>query len=359
MPHPLSEQVVVITGASSGIGRDTAIELAKRGTRLVLAARDDQALGRVAEEVERLGGRVLTVVTDVGEWDQVERLAQEAVTHFGRIDTWINNAAVSTYGTFEQTTIEEIDRVLRVDLLGPIYGTKAALPHMKRQNSGTIITVGSVLGERSLPLLSTYCTAKHGLRGFIESLRLELEREQSNIALTLVLPASINTPFYRHARSKQGVMPRPFPPVYDPHIVTEAIVHAAQYPQRDIHVGGAARLLAALQRISPALVDWYLLQGDRAFRNMLTDRPDDGRDNLFAPMGDTGATRGEFGREAKRRSLYTHYVELKSGGPLLLLAAMVGAGAALLWRQRALRRGTPAAGWQSGLVSGERRASAR
>src|SRR6478735_4993432 len=202
MPIPLSDQVVVITGASSGIGRETALEFGRRGASVVIAARNEPALTEVAREIERHGGNALPAPTDVSDWTQVERLAGTAVARFGRIDTWVNNAAISAYATVEEMEIEEIERIMRVNLLGQIYGMKAALPHLKRQHAGTIINVASALAERSVPLQATYCATKHGIKGFTEALRLELKNEQSGIAVVLVLPSSINTPLFEHARSK-------------------------------------------------------------------------------------------------------------------------------------------------------------
>jgi short-subunit dehydrogenase len=327
----LAEQVVVVTGASSGIGRETALELARRGASVVLAARGEVALEQAAEDVERMGGRALAVVADVAEWGQVERLARKAVERFGRIDTWVNNAAVSAYAAFEQLTIAEIDRILRVDLLGSIYGAKAALAYMKQQARGTIITVGSGLGEQPLPLLSMYCTAKAGLRAFTESLRLELRHDHPGITVTLILPSSIDTPFYAHARSKRGVRPKPYPPVYAPSSVAHAIVFAAQHRRRQIYVGAAGQVLTWAKRISSTVVDWYLLHDERAVRNMLSDTPDDGRSNLFTSTTEisTSTLHGE-----SRGSFYTELIELHRHA-VIAAVAIAGIGGLLARRYRA------------------------
>ncbi len=326
MPRPISDQIIVITGASSGIGRETALTFGERGAAVVLAARNETALESVAKEVERTGGRAHAVITDVAVWEQVERLARQAVERFGRIDAWVNNAGISTYATVEDLTVAEIERVIQVNLLGQIYGMKAALPYLKRQGQGTIINVASALAERAVPLQAAYCASKHGIKGFTEALRLELAREQSGITVTLIEPSSINTPLFTHARSKMGVKPMPIPPIYEPRVVAEAILFAAEHPRRTIVAGGAGKLMTVMQRISPALLDRYMLQGDRMVTQQKTDQPDDGRDNLDAPMPGSGMTTGDFGQQAKAISPYTRYLEQYPNRVGALLAAgFVGA----------------------------------
>ena len=332
MPRPLNEQVVVITGASSGIGRATAIQFGSEGASVVLAARNQEALEEAARQVEAAGGVALPVVTDVANWEEVKRLADLATNHFGRIDTWVNNAGIAEYATVDEMSIEEIQQIINVNLMGTIYGTKAVLPHMKRQNGGTIINVASALAKRSVALQSAYCASKHGVKGFTEALRLELEHDDIPIDLVLIMPSSINTPLFEHARSKMGVQPMPIPPIYEPSAVADTIVYVAQHPQRDVVVGGAGKLFTIMERISPGLVDWYLLQNDRGYKSQQTDRPADGRDNLFAPMDGTGRIRGDFGEHAKPSSLYTKYIEQHPGRQRTLLAALVALFVGLLAR---------------------------
>ncbi len=317
----INEQVVVVTGASSGIGRETALQFGRRGASVVLAARNQVALGEVAREVERLGGKAQVVVADVAEWGQVCGLAQEAVGRFGRIDTWVNNAAVNEHATADEMTIEEIERIIQVNLMGQIYGMKAALPHMKRQGQGTIINVASILAQRAAPLHAPYVAAKHGIAGFTETLRMELQYERVGINVTLVMPTYINTPLFVNARSRMGVKPKPVPPVYEPNVVAEAILFAAEHPQRDIVVGGSGKLLAVLQRISPSLLDRLMLLRGVMFEQQKTDQPDDGRDNLFEPSGGPGSTTGEWGRGSLSRSLYTRHLEQHPNRKRLLLGA--------------------------------------
>jgi short-subunit dehydrogenase len=298
----------------------------------VLAARNEPALKEVAKEIKRLGGRSTVVVTDVAEWPQIEKLAQSAVKQFGRIDTWVNNAGVSEYATVDEMTIEEIDRIIQVDLLGMIYGVKAVLPILKQQDQGTIINVASGLSDRAVPLQSAYCAAKYGIKGFTEALRIELEQAKSNVNVTLIQPSSINTPFFNHARSKIGVQPQPIPPVYEPSAVAEAILYASEHPIRNVHVGAAGKMLSVMQRISPALVDRYMLLGGQAVKSQKTDQPDDGRDNLFAPIKGSGSTTGDFGHLSQATSIYTRAVGLHPNRGRAALASAVVGGIALARR---------------------------
>lgn len=323
MGRPLNQQVVVITGASQGIGRETALQLATRGAAIVLAARNEEALAELAKQVERLGGQAETVVTDVAEYEQVERLAQTAIHRFGHIDTWVNNAAVSIYATVEQLEPEEMERLVRVNLLGQMYGARAAIPHMRRQGGGTIINVGSALSDRAVPLQSAYVASKHAIAGFSEALRLEQMHEETGIEVVLILPSSMNTPLFNFARSKMGVHPMPVPPVYEPGVVAEAICHAAEHGGREIVVGGWGKILTTAQWLSPSLLDRYMLQGARAWKQQRTDRPDDARDNLFEPSTGPGSPTGDFGHTSKSTSLYTTFLELHPERKRFALAVLL------------------------------------
>jgi short-subunit dehydrogenase len=332
MPRPLSDQVVVITGASSGIGREAALRFGEQGASVVLAARDEEALGQVAAEINRHGGRADVVPTDVSEWRQVERLAREAFQRLGRIDTWVNCAAILEYATAEDTTVEEIERIVQVNLLGQIYGMKAVLPYLRQQRQGTIINVGSIESEVPIPYHSAYGATKHGIKGFTDVLRIELEREGLPIAVTLVEPSSVNTPIFVHARSKLGVLPYPMPPIYEPRDAAAAIVFAAEHPRRQIVVGGGGALFTFLERLSPPLVDRLMLLGGWGFTSQHSHRPDDGRDNFAAPMPATNRVRGPF--PAMPFSLYTRLVELSPVAPGLLSAVALVAAGAFLWKAR-------------------------
>lgn len=333
---PLNRQVVVLTGASSGIGREAALEFGRAGASVVLAARNGPALEDVAREVEQAGGKALAVPTDVAEWLQVERLAGAAVEHFGRIDTWVNDAGVSEYALFDEMALEEIERIVQVNLLGTMYGMRAAIPVMKRQEGGTIINIGSVLSQRSIPLQSVYCATKHGIKGITEAVRMEMDREKTNITLTLIMPGPINTPFYTDARSRLPVKPKPVKPLYDPKSVAEAIVAAARRPLRDITIGGSAKAMSLLEALSPTAFDRLMELGGAMFKQQETDEPETpGRpDNLFTPVPGRGRVDGDW---SGRPSLYTRLLELHPNRKRLLLAA--GLGGAVLWLRG--RRQTP------------------
>jgi NAD(P)-dependent dehydrogenase (short-subunit alcohol dehydrogenase family) len=336
MPRPVGDQVVVITGASSGIGRATALEFGRRGASVVLAARNEQALHEVQREIERQGGQAHTVLTDVALWPQVQRLAQQAVDRFGRIDTWVNNAAVTTYGTLEELEIEEVEQVIRVNLLGAIYGVKAVLPHLRRQGQGTIINVGSAESWRAVPLQAPYVAAKQGLKGLTDTVRMELKHEGLPVSVVLVMPSSVNTPLFSNARSKLGVKPQGIPPFYEPSVVAEVIAFAAEEPRRQIAVGGPGKLLTLMERLKPELVDAYMTSRGRMFQKQRSGQPDNGVDNLFAPLDGPGSTTGEFGQQSHSTSLYTRYLELHPGRQVALVGSLI---AALALGRRIARKG--------------------
>jgi len=323
------QRVVVITGASSGIGRESARLFAARGAAVVLAARGEPALHATAEEVTQAGGTALVVPTDVAVWAQVQHLGRAARERFGRIDVWVNNAAVSGYGELNTLPVEVIDRILDVDLRGQVYGVKAVLPILRAQRHGTIIGVSSGLGVRAVPLMIPYCIAKSGVNALYEGLRLEERHAKSGVRVTVILPASVDTPFYDSAASWMGVRPAPIPPVYQPRAVAEAIVFAADHPRRDIYVGAAAQL-AMLQRLSPALTDRLLTAGGQVFARQQRNEPDRGQSNLTEPTPGNGAVDGGVVRFALPRSRWTRLVGFHPPWP-----------GALLWPRLALWAG----GW--------------
>lgn len=327
MAKPLKDQVVVITGASSGIGRETALQFAKEGASVVLAARNEEALAEVAGQVRERGGQALVVITDVALWEQVARLASEAAARFGRIDTWVNNAGISEYATLEDIPIRDMERIIRVNLLGTMYGVKAALPFLKAQGAGTIINVGSGLGVRSIPLQGTYCASKAGVKGFTEALRMELAHDHPDIHATLILPAAINTPFYDNARSRMGVRPKAMPPVYEARAVADAIVFAAARPRRDVYVGSASKALAVLESVAPALTDRVMARTLYKMQQRWDEPGDNAPDNMDAPVPGLGKVAGNYSKQSQSVSAYTKVFGLHPGRARLLGALALGAAA--------------------------------
>ncbi|MDP9317034.1 MAG: SDR family oxidoreductase [Chloroflexota bacterium] len=302
---PIAQQVVVVVGASSGIGRETAVRFAKHGAKVVIAARSEPGLGSLINEIRRAGGEVTAITADVAEFAQVKAIADRAVQEYGRIDTWVHLASVAVWGTFEQTTPAEFKRIIDVNLTGQAYGAMTALPHLRRAGRGALIHVSSIEGKLALPLQSAYSASKHGVVGFLDALRLELQHEGIPISVTNVMPSSINTPFFNKAGTKLGVQPRPLPPMYQPQLVADAILYAAEHPTRDLVVGGAGKAGIELRRMSPRLMDAFLRL--TAFTLQRTDAPksEDAPNNLFQPVAGYDQVEGDFGKEARAWSVYT------------------------------------------------------
>ena len=280
---PIDQQVVVVFGASSGIGRVTARLAAERGAEVVAAARDRAALDTLAADARP--GRIVVAVAEATDPAQVRSVADLAISTFGRIDSWVHVAGVSEYARFEDMTEDEFRRVVDVDLLGPVWGAKAALPHL-RSAGGALVVVSSEIAKRAFPLASSYSAAKHGVDGFLEALRVELKHEKVPVSVTQIMPAAVGTPFFEHARTRLGVRPSGPPPVYRPETVAEAILKAAEKGGRDVAVGSAAKVQLALQRLSPRLMDAFTRA--TAFRLQRSkERKAPGDDALFdAPDGD-------------------------------------------------------------------------
>ncbi|MBH8575079.1 SDR family oxidoreductase [Nostocaceae cyanobacterium CENA369] len=256
---PINQQVVSVVGAASGIGRATAIKFAKGGAKVVVSARSQSGLESLVKEIHDFGGEATFVVADVSEFEQVKAIADKTVEVYGRLDTWVHLPAVGVFATFDRTKPEEFKRIIDVNLMGQVYGAMVALPHLKREGRGALIHISSMEGRRSLPYQSAYSSSKHGVEGFIEAMRLELLHEKWPISVTSIKPAVINTPFWNNGLTRLGVKPSGIPPYYDPRLVADAIVYAAEHPTRDYLVGDVAKVLDLLQRISPSLVDSLLL----------------------------------------------------------------------------------------------------
>jgi NAD(P)-dependent dehydrogenase (short-subunit alcohol dehydrogenase family) len=301
---------------------------ARRGAKVALAARNARDHDRAVDQIAREGGDALAVPTDVADWAQVQGLADATIERWGRIDTWVNNAAVSAYATFREQSLEDFRRVLDVNFMGQVHGARAALPHLER-SGGALVCVGSALSDRGVPLQGAYCASKHALKGWLDSLRTELEQCGANMRVTLVKPSSINTPLWNKAKTQLGVMPRPIPPVYDVALAVEAILRAAAHNIRDIYVGGSGKALAVAERISPKLVDLHQRRsGFEGQRTTWPKGPDDPH-NLYAPVEHDGGPSGDFMRGAHRRSVSQTVASHSLLAPIAG-AALLAAGAAAL-----------------------------
>ena len=323
----LEDQVVVITGGSSGIGLATAKMAAKRGAKVVLNSRDAADLKQAAEQIRDDGGQALDVVGDVSDFAAMQRVADAAIGHFGGFDTWVNNAGISIYGRIEVVTLEDARRLFETNYWGVVHGTLAALPHLKL-GGGAIINLGSILSDTGYPLQGHYTASKHAVKGFTDSLRVELEAEQAPVSITLIQPTAIDTPYPEHAKSYLGVTPTHLPPVYAPEVVAEAILASAEYPERDVLVGGGAKLFDTIERFAPRLGDRF--KQATAIKGQHTDRPDQGDDTLHAPRAGDSRVRGNYEGRVMQSSAYTK-VALNPGKALLSLA-IAGAAVALLDR---------------------------
>jgi short-subunit dehydrogenase len=317
--NPLRAQVLVITGASSGIGLATARLAAARGARVVLVARSANALRQLEREIRAASGTALAVPADVSSEEDVARIAGKAVEAFGGFDTWINNAGVSAYGACTDVTPAEMRRIMETNFWGVVYGSRVACAHLRRRG-GALINLGSILSDGAVPLQGIYTASKHAIKGWTDALRMELQYEGAPISVTLIKPASIGTPYAEHASNYLPDQPTHVPPVYTPRSVARAILHAAEHPAREIVVGGAGRALEIGWMVAPPLVDGLMA------RFMIpathSGREKSGRPALFSPSEDL-RERGDY-PGIVRPSLYTA-VRLRP-----VMAALGGIGVALL-----------------------------
>ncbi|MCQ9180379.1 SDR family oxidoreductase [Streptomyces sp. IBSBF 2953] len=331
-------QTVVITGASAGIGRATARLYGERGADVVLIARGRAGLEAAAKEVESLGGRCLVQIADTADARQVEAAADAAEETFGPIDVWINCAFTSVFAPFDEITAEEYDRVTQVTYLGFVNGTRSALKRMLPRDRGTVVQVGSTLGERAIPLQSAYCGAKHAINGFTSSLRTELLHRGSKVHVTIAQMPAVNTPQFSWVRTRLPRHPQPVPPIYQPEVAARGVLHAADHPRRKQYYVGATTVATILaNRLAPAVLDRYLAR--TGFGSQQSDkRPPSHENNLFEPVdgreGDDHGAHGVFDHMAHGRSFETTL----SRHPAVVASALA-AGVAVAARGLSARRG--------------------
>ncbi|PYJ60933.1 MAG: short-chain dehydrogenase [Verrucomicrobia bacterium] len=322
-------ETVVITGASAGVGRATALEFAKKGARVALLARGRDGLEAARKEVEELGGRALVVIVDVAHADQVEAAATQIEAELGEIDIWINNAMVSVFSPIKEMTPEEFRRVTEVTYLGCVHGTLAALKRMLPRDRGVIVQIGSALAYRSIPLQSAYCAAKHAMQGFTESLRCELIHDKSKVRVTMLQLPALNTPQFGWVKSRLPRKAQPVPPIFQPELAAEAIYFAAHHSRREFYVGWPSAKAIVGNKIAPGLGDHFLAR--TGYESQQYDGSEDPNraHNLWEPVaGDHGA-HGDFDSRAKSHS--AQWWMSKHRGRLALIIAGIALVAAIVF----------------------------
>jgi len=319
---PLSQQVIIVTGASSGLGRAVARLAGRRGAQVVVTARNSEALDACVREIEAFGSEALAVPADCTVQDEVAQVVEQAVDRFGRIDTYVANAIVTVYAETYRYEPDELRRIMDVNFFGQVYGYWAVLPHL-RESKGTFLSVQSALAYRGIPLQGGYCASKAALRNFFESARVELMKDKSGVDISVVHPAAINTPQFDRDRQKIGKQPQPVPPIYQPEPFADAVVHCCEHPIRELPIGWGAQKLMWGQKLSPRAGDLMLLRMGWKGQHTDEDKPLDSPDNLFETMpGDPGA-HGRFDAQARNSTLWTS-LRLRRW---LVGAAVVGAAA--------------------------------
>jgi NAD(P)-dependent dehydrogenase (short-subunit alcohol dehydrogenase family) len=322
-------RVVVVTGASGGVGRAVARRFGARGDRVALLARGEKGLDAAAGEIIEAGGRALPLPVDVADFDAVDAAAAKAESELGPIDVWVNTAFSSVFAPFDQIEPAEFRRVTEVSYLGYVYGTRAALSRMRPRDRGTIVQVGSALAYRGIPLQTAYCGAKHAIQGFNEALRCELLHARSGVRTTMVQLPAVNTPQFTWLRSRLRRHAQPVPPIYQPEVAAGAIVYAADHPRRrEYWVGGSTAGTLLANAVAPGILDRYLAR--TGVKSQQTDQPHDPSDpgNLWRPADDEDGrdfgAHGEFDQKATTRSLQV-WASQHHG----LVGAAAGAAAAL------------------------------
>ncbi len=327
---PVAEQIIVITGGSSGIGLATAKMAARKGARLVLAARSRDALALAVDQAKQAGGDAILVEADVAIRADVERIAAQAIDRFGGFDSWINDAGVMVWGRVGEVSEADMRRLFETNFWGTVHGSEVALDHL-REKGGALINIGSVESDRAFPLQGIYAASKHAMKGFTDALRMEIEADGLPISVTLVKPGSVGTPMPQHSKDYTGFEPRFPPPVYAPEEVAATILRACERPVRDAFVGSSARLMSSLSHRAPRAADWisekFLLPAE------IGDKEATATDNLHEGRS-VARVRGDHQGSVIRPSLYSRAAR-NPGKTMAIAAAAVGLGALLLRRNRA------------------------
>lgn len=301
--NSIDKQVIVITGATSGIGLTTARIAALRGAKVVLAARNEDALRELKDEIESKGGTACYVAADVGSEGEAKKIAAEALNQFGTFDTWVNNAGVSIYGKLLDIETEDFKRLFDTNFWGVVYGSLTAARNL-RITGGALINIGSTLSDRAIPIQGMYCASKHAVKAFTDSLRMELEAEGAPVSVTLIKPSAIDTPYKQHARNYLESEPQNPPPVYSPDTVAETILYCAQNPVRDVFVGAGGKMLSMMDNYAPRLADIYMenmmIEGQKSEKP-----PEHQLESLYESNDSSLSERGDYDGHVAESSIYT------------------------------------------------------
>ena len=328
---PVSEQTIVITGASSGIGLATALMAAERGANLVLVSRSPERLDAAAEQCRQRGASVETVAADVADKIVLDMVHERAHETFGGFDTWVNNAGGSVYGLIWDVPMEDARQLFETNYWGTVNGSLAAVDHFREAGtSGAIINVGSVLSDRAIPLQGHYCASKHAIKGFTDALRMELEKEDVPVSVTLIKPNATNTPYPEHAANYMDKEPQLPAPAYAPEVVARAILRAAEHPVRDVTVGAKDGVMSALGAVAPRLTD-KIMEG-AFFGQQKDDAPASGnpRGNLYEPPSNAGRVAGDADGHVFQSSAWSQLQQR----PMVAVGAALAAVAGLMWSRR-------------------------
>lgn len=336
----LRNKTVVLTGASSGFGRDAAIEYARRGANLVLAARRKNLLKEVAEECKRRGVKSVVVETDVSDPDQVKKLADTAISKFDKIDIWVNDAGVSTMGRYDEVSLDEHEQVIETNLLGTMYGSYEAIKHFREQGSGALINIGSYLSKGSAPYQAAYVASKHGVRGLSTAIRQELKADGlDRIHVCTIMPTSMDTPFFEHAGQHTGHPNRPATPVYDPRLVVDAIIRVSLEPEEEVMVGRSAKVASVFGKIAPLLLERLMASKMRRRVYGHSDRERQHTGSVYEPMEEGRGLRGGWlDEEGNVREPDQKNKKSRVGTAATLIGSLAIVGYALSRRKQMLER---------------------